>query len=212
LIPANETDNLPLGLAILIGAESDRDGLSERLDEVLKLLLGGLGVEVLDEQVGELSSLLLDLGLSLLLSDVMSDIDLLVVEQHAVDSLDGGNSSLASRIVDKGETSRLASLVETDLARKNVTKGGKGVVESLVVDSLVEVLDEDVSLTSLSESGVSLRPHDSAGLVLDQRVVEVLESSLAIVRVEVVDVGVSEGSSSDGVSADSDAKLSGRPR
>jgi hypothetical protein len=51
-----------------------------------------------------------------------------------------------------------------------------------------------------------LRPHDSAGLVLDQRVVEVLEGLFSIRRVHVVDVGVSEGSSGNGVSADSDAE------
>jgi hypothetical protein len=105
------------------------------------------------------------------------------------------------------ESSGLASLVDTDLAGENVTKGSKGVVEGLVVNALVEVLDEDVSLSSLSESRVSLTPHDSAWPVLDQGVVEVLESSLAVSRVEVVDVGVSKGSSGDGVSADSDARV-----
>lgn len=196
---------LPLGLAFLILAEGDRDGLSERLDEILKLLLGGLDINVLDEEVGELSSLLFDLGLSLLLSDVVSDIDLFVIEQHAVDSLDGGSGGFASGVVNKGETSRFASLVETDFTREDFTECGKGVVESLVVDRFVKVLDEDVSLTSLSQSRVSLRPHDSAGLGLDDRVVEVIEGSLSVVRVHVVDVGVSEGSSGNGVSADSDA-------
>ena len=167
-------------------------------------MLGGLDINVLDEEVGELSSLLFDLGLSLLLSDVVSDIDLFVIEQHAVDSLDGGSSGFASGVVDKGESSRFGSLIETDFTREDFTKGGKGVVESLVVDRFVKVLDEDVSLTSLSQSRVSLRPHDSAGLSLDQRVVEVLESLLSVHGVHVVDVGVSEGSSSDGVSADSD--------
>jgi hypothetical protein len=108
------------------------------------------------------------------------------------------------------ESSGLASLVDTDLAGENVTKGSKGVVEGLVVNALVEVLDEDVSLSSLSESRVSLTPHDSAWPVLDQGVVEVLESSLAVSRVEVVDVGVSKRSTSHGVSADSDAGVSQR--
>jgi hypothetical protein len=199
--------NLPLGLALFVLAESDRDGLSERLDEILKLLLGGLDINVLDEEIGELSSLLLDLGLSLLLSDVVSDIDLFVVEQHAVDSLDGSSGSFTSGVVDKGESSGLATLVETDFAREDLTESGKGVVESLVVDRFVKVLDKDVSLTSLSQSRVSLRPHDSAGLVLDQRVVEVIEGLFSVVRVHEVDVGVSEGSSGNGVSADSDAVL-----
>lgn len=43
------------------------------------------------------------LGLSLLLSDVMSDIDLFVVQQHAVDSLDGSGGSFSGRVVDEPE-------------------------------------------------------------------------------------------------------------
>jgi hypothetical protein len=197
--------DVPLGFAIFVLAESDRDGLSERLDEVLEFLLGSLDINVFDEKVGELSSLLFDLGLSLLLSDVVSDIDLFVIEQHAVDSLDGGSGSFASGVVDKGESSGFASLVETDFTREDFTECGKGVVESLVVDRFVKVFNEDVSLTSLSQSRVSLRPHDSARLGLDQRVVEVVEGSFSIVGVHVVDVGVSEGSSGNGVSANSDA-------
>lgn len=78
-------------------------------------------------------------------------------------------------------------------------------MESLVVNALVEVLDEDVSLTSLPQSGVTLRPHDSARLTLDERVVEVLESPLAVGSVKVIDIGVTERSSSDGVTANTDA-------
>ena len=88
---------------------------------------------------------------------------------------------------------------------RQLTSGARRAIAYLVVDALVKVLDEDVSLTGLSESWVSLGPHDSAWLVLDQRVVEVLEGSLTISRAEVVDVGVAKRSSGDGVSADSDA-------
>lgn len=35
-------------------------------------------------------------------------------------------------------------------------------ITNLVVDSLIKVLDEDVSLTRLTESGVTLGPHDTA--------------------------------------------------
>lgn len=50
-------------------------------------------------------------------------------------------------------------------------------MKSLVVDGLVEVLDEDVAGTSLSEGWITLGPHDSAWLALDQRVVELVEGS-----------------------------------
>jgi hypothetical protein len=74
----------------------------------------------------------------------------------------------------------------------------------LVVNLLVKVLDEDVSLASLAESGVTLAPHDAAGAVLDQRVVEVLEGTLTVSRVEVVDVSVAERAAGNSVAADTD--------
>ena len=33
-----------------------------------------------------------------------------------------------------------------------------------MVDRLIKVLDEDVALTGASEGGVTLRPHDTAGI------------------------------------------------
>lgn len=74
----------------------------------------------------------------------------------------------------------------------------------LVVNGLVKVLDEDVSLTGLSEDRISLGPHDSASSSLDEGVVEGIKGSLSVSSIEVVDVGVSQGSSGDGVPADSD--------
>lgn len=74
----------------------------------------------------------------------------------------------------------------------------------LVVNTLVEVLNEYVLLTSLAQSRVALRPHNSAWAVLYERVVQVLERSLAVRSVEVVDVGVPEGTAGHGVAADSD--------
>lgn len=194
----------PFRSSRLVDGEGGRDNLSVSLKELFKLGLGSFRVDVFDENVGELSSLFFDLGLSLLFADVVADVDFLVVEQHAVDGLDGGIGGFSGGIVHKGESSRLAILIDTDLARENLSKRDESVVESLVVDRLVEVFDEDVSLTRLSEGRISLRPHDSARSSLDQRVVEVLHGSLSIGSVEKVDIGVPEGSSGDCVSTDSD--------
>jgi hypothetical protein len=75
----------------------------------------------------------------------------------------------------------------------------------LVVNALVEVLDEDIPLTSLPERRVPLGPHDAAGLVLDERVVEMLKRALSVGGANVVDVGVSERTTGDGVTTDTDA-------
>lgn len=194
-----------LGLAFLILGKCARHDRAERSNEGLKVLLGGFGVKVLDVDVGELSLELLNLGHSLLLGNVVTDVDLLVVEKHTVDSLDGGIGGLTGLVVNETVASGLTVLVSGDLAGQDITESSECVVEGLVVNRRVEVLDEDVSLGRLSERGVSLRPHDSAGSSLDEGVVEAVKSSLTIVGVEVVDVCVTKRSSSDGVSADSDA-------
>ncbi len=92
----------------------------------------------------------------------MTDVNLLVVQQHTVDSLDGGISSLRGLIVDETVALGASVLIRSDLARQNVSEGGKRIVQGLVVDSLVQVLDEDIALAGLAEGGVTLRPHDAA--------------------------------------------------
>ena len=96
---------LGLGIVLVVDGKGNRDGLSKWRDEILKLLLRGRGLDVLDENVGVVSLLLLVLGLSLLLADVVADIDLFVVEQHAVDSLDGSAGGFTGRVVDKATRS-----------------------------------------------------------------------------------------------------------
>ena len=61
----------------------------------------------------------------------MADVDLLVVEQHAVDGLNGSLRGLGGLIVDEPVPPGAAVLVSGDLAGQNVTEGGEGVVESL---------------------------------------------------------------------------------
>ena len=92
----------------------------------------------------------------------MADVDLLVVQQHAVDSLDGSLGGLSGLVVNETVALGPAMLVGGDLAREDVAESGESVVEGLVVDSLVQVLDEDVALTGLAEGGVTLGPHDAA--------------------------------------------------
>lgn len=92
----------------------------------------------------------------------MADVDLLVVQKHAVDSLNGSLSGLGGLVVDETVALRAALLIGSNLARKNVAEGGEGVVEGLVVDGLVQVLDENVALARLAESRVTLGPHDAA--------------------------------------------------
>jgi hypothetical protein len=62
---------------------------------------------------------------------VVADVDLLVVEEHAVDRVNGSVSSLAGLVVNESETARVAVLIGGDLAREDVAEGGERVVEGL---------------------------------------------------------------------------------
>jgi hypothetical protein len=173
-------------------------------EEVVKLIVGDLGVNVLDVDVGEVGLHLVELGLTVLLGDVVSNENLLLVQQHAVNVLDSVGGSLGGLVVDESVSARVTELILSDLAGQDVTKCSKGVVESLVINSSVEVLNEDVALTSLAESRVTLGPHDAARLSLDQGVVELLKGTLTISGVVVVDVCVSQRTAGDGITADTD--------
>ena len=147
--------------------------------ERFKLLGGDVEGNVLDVKIGVVSSDFVDLGLSFPPGDVNTDKDDLVVEQHSVHSFDGGEGGLSSVVVHESVTVRVSLGIGSDLAREDVSERGESVVESLVVDVLVKVLDEDVSGSSFAESGISLGPHDSTRSELDERVVELLQSSFA---------------------------------
>jgi hypothetical protein len=107
-----------------------------------------------------------------------ADVDLFIVKQHAVDSLYGVIGSLRSLVVDEAVSLRTALFVCSDLARQDIAKGRKSVMESLltrvryavsassstylVVNELIQVFNEDIALASLAEGRVTLRPHDPA--------------------------------------------------
>ena len=98
---------------------------------------------------------------------------------------------------------------------------------NLMVDCLIKILDENIALSSLAQSGIALRPHDAAkrtmsamfimtqeavlflpSTALNERVIEPVKSALAVSSVQVVDVGIAKGATSDGVAADTDAAKS----
>lgn len=62
---------------------------------------------------------------------MVADVDLLVVQKHAVDSLDGSFSGLGGLVMD--ETVALGStlVIGGDLAGQNVPEGGERIVQSL---------------------------------------------------------------------------------
>lgn len=66
-----------------------------------------------------------------LLGDVMTDIDFLVVQKHAIDSLNGSVSGLSGFVMNETEASRTTLLIGSDFARQYITKRGEGIMKSL---------------------------------------------------------------------------------
>jgi hypothetical protein len=191
-------------LALVVVSKGSGGDISVLFEQNAELVVGDASVNVLDIDVGEVGLHLLELAHAVLLGDVVSDKDLLLVQKHAVDALDSSVGSLGGLVVNETVTLGVTVLILGDLAGKNVAESGEGVVKSLVVNGDIEILDEDVALTSLAEGGITLRPHDTARLALDEGVVQLLESTLTIVTAVVVDVGVTERTAGDSVTADTD--------
>ena len=152
---------------------------SEGSKEFLQLLLGDILVEVLDVAVGESLCLLAQLDLSLLSWHKPSHENLLAIQQHAVDLRDRVDGSLFGLKVDEAVALAVTASVLGDLAAEDVSKGGEGVIHGLVVDTLVQVLDEDIADAGTTERGVSLGPHDADGTALEDVEIHSIQSSLS---------------------------------
>jgi hypothetical protein len=91
--------------------------------------------------------------------------------------LDSIVSSFVGLVVD--ETVTLArTIFHGDLAGQYVAESRESIMKSLVINGSIQVLDEDVTRASLAKSRITLGPHDTAGLTLDQSVVEGFQSTL----------------------------------
>jgi hypothetical protein len=63
--------------------------------------------------------------------DVMSDVNLLVIEKHAIDRLDSTVCSLGGFVMNKAIALGASMFIGSDLARQHIAKGGESIVESL---------------------------------------------------------------------------------
>jgi hypothetical protein len=132
------------------------------LKRVLKLFLRHLWIKVLDIEIGELRFLLVELRLTLFARDVVTDVNLFIVEQHAVHGLDGILSRFGCFVVNKTVPPGTAMFVSCHFARQYVSGGSEGIVKGLVINRLIQILNENVALTSLSKSRSTLGPHHAA--------------------------------------------------
>ena len=62
---------------------------------------------------------------------MVTDINFLVVQQHAIDSLNCSVCGFSSLVMDEAEATRVTVLIGCNFARKNITESGKCVMQCL---------------------------------------------------------------------------------
>merc|ERR1719339_463025 len=206
-------------LAVFKGDESEAFVLSVRsgLHDVLTFL--ALDIPILHHFVGGDLAKLGEHFLEFLVSKVLSEVldvhvgellgllsQLLLVEQHAVDLLDGVHGGLLRLKMNEAIAFGATVGVLGNLAAEDVPEGREGVVHRLVVDALVQVLDEDVADTAPPEGRVTLAPHDTDGTSLEHVKVHRVEGTFGISGLLKVDVGVPKRAPGDHVPTHSDGE------
>ena len=166
-------------------------------EHLLQFLFSQFVSEVLDEDIGELLGLLSELLLALLARDKPAHEHLLLVQQHAVDLLDGVHGSFLSLEVDKSITLgqvdeiyfnilvvHLATAVSVlgNLAGENIPEGRESIVHGFVVDTLVQVLDENVANSRSPQGGITLAPHDSDRATFQHIEIHGVEGTLGLIE------------------------------
>ena len=64
--------------------------------------------------------------------DVVADVDLFVVQQHAINTLDGSLSRIGGFVMNETIALRATMLVSGNLARQDIPEGGESIMEGLL--------------------------------------------------------------------------------
>src|SRR5258705_12815438 len=89
LVPLEVDKSEPFALALLVERDSSRSNSTEFVKKNLKLFLRHLWVKVFDIKIGELRFLFVEFGLTLFARDMVTDVNLFIVEHHAIHGLGG---------------------------------------------------------------------------------------------------------------------------
>ena len=146
-------------------------GLEHETGDGTKLVQSGLNL-LLSPRVGDVLQVHVAEGLrgSIVALRVLlerANKDRLGSQLHPIELLNGSLGTLLRLEVNKTETAALAFGVLGDLAGQDVAKQAEGVVESLVVNLLIQVLHIHVGRVRSANSRVTVRPHNAAGMSLD---------------------------------------------
>ncbi len=169
-------ESKPLGLSTLIVfGDYSTCNLSKLLKHLLQLLIGNRFIQVFDVDI---SPFLFNLiGRSLFARLEGAHVAFLAVEKLAIYFGNCIVSCFFAVVVNESISFGIAVFVRCYFARENIPKRRESIVECFVVNRLVEVLDEDVSLIRSSHGRISLRPHNSTGSAFDLLVVQEINST-----------------------------------
>jgi len=106
--------------------------------------------------------------------------------------------------VNKSVTFGFTLFVQSNFARKDITKGRKGIVEFFVANCGCQVLDEYISHTSLSDARITLGPHNPAWLTTKGVIVEGVQCPFSIDYTVKIYIGVTQGPTSERIATDTD--------
>jgi hypothetical protein len=115
--------------------------------------------KVLDIGIGKLRFLLIEFGLTL---NVVTNVNLFIVEQHAVYELEGILGRFGSFVVNETVSPGLAMFVSCNFARQYVSESGEGIVKGLVIDRRIQFFNKNVAVTGLPKRMITLGPHNAA--------------------------------------------------
>uniref|UniRef100_A0A4W2H074 RRM domain-containing protein n=1 Tax=Bos indicus x Bos taurus TaxID=30522 RepID=A0A4W2H074_BOBOX len=168
-------------------------------------LLIGVFLEILDVSTGGLPGPGSPFGLSFFMRLESPNENFAVVQEHAIHRIYGPLGGLL--LLEVHEPIALGPLfVAGHFAGQDVAERREDVVQSLVVDGLAQVLDEDVAHSALAKRGVPLGPHDAHRPALDDIKVQGLQGPLGVHRLLVVDIRIAQRAAGDLVPANADGE------
>jgi len=189
------------GTVVLLFHHDSAGDQTKLAEGLMKLSVGDGKIDILDEYV---RPGFLELLGSNPTRNKRTNVDLLVEQEIVVDHLYGVVGTLLVFEVDEAVTLGPSLIVQGNLTRENVTKGREGIVEFFVANLRSQVLDEDVANASLSDTRITLRPHNSTGFTTKRVIVEGIQCPFSIDYTVKVYIGVTQRPTRKGIPTNTD--------
>src|SRR6267378_6651886 len=108
-----------------ISTDGGRCNLAELSKHVAELFIRDLRVDIFNVDICEICLHFLELALTILLRDMVSNKHFLIIEQHSIDVLNSVVGRFSGFVVNETVTLRVTVLILSNFATKNVPKSSK---------------------------------------------------------------------------------------